>query len=75
MSFRATLNEIKQRYRLNLDYEEEVLGPNQAHVWCGTWKLSGYIIGEGTAATKAGAKEAAARPAIEWLQYKGYFPQ
>lgn len=72
MTSRAALNNIKQRHHLNLVYEDMVTGPTAAHVWCGTWKLDGVIIGEGTATTRIGAKESAATPAVEWLVFRGY---
>lgn len=44
-------------------------------VWCGQWVLHGYgPIGSGEAATRAGAKEGSAQPAVEWLKAYGYNP-
>jgi hypothetical protein len=65
---RNTINVIKQKYELQLAYQESVLGPEHAQTWLGVWFLYGTgEIGRATARTKAGAKEESARIAVLWL--------
>ncbi|PVG04395.1 hypothetical protein CPB86DRAFT_793063 [Serendipita vermifera] len=78
-SYRAILNLIKQRYRLDINYTDVVYGKANAHVWCGEWtfrRAGGdiVVIGTGESATRAGAKEYSAKPAVESLIEQGFEP-
>jgi hypothetical protein len=65
---RDTINVIKQKYELQLAYQESVLGPEHDQTWLGMWFLYGTgEVGRATARTKAGAKEESARIAVLWL--------
>ena len=75
MSYRETLNEIKQRHELTLIYQDAVTGPSHSQVWLGSWMLvnTGRVIGSTSASSRTGAKEEAARLAVLWLNASGYF--
>jgi hypothetical protein len=73
MSARDTLNVIKQRHELILTYHVFVEGPDHSQVWHGVWVLDGVgEIARGTAGSKTGAREEAARIAVIWLISSGY---
>ncbi|KIM33344.1 hypothetical protein M408DRAFT_60976 [Serendipita vermifera MAFF 305830] len=72
LTYRARINNIKQKYKLDLDYEHTVYGPSQAHVWCGAWVLNNRQIGTGESRTKDGAKEDSAKLAFETLVHLGF---
>jgi hypothetical protein len=73
MSARDALNIIRQRHELILTYHEFGDGPAHLQAWHGVWILEGVgEIGRGTAGSKTGAKEEAARMAVIWLLGCGY---
>ncbi|KAG7099838.1 hypothetical protein E1B28_001646 [Marasmius oreades] len=54
-----------------VSYEESCVGPSDKAVWTVRCKVDGKLKGEGVDRTKAGAKDIAAKNALDALQAQG----
>ncbi|KAG6847848.1 hypothetical protein H0H93_005536 [Arthromyces matolae] len=72
--YRSDLNNIAKKHRLKLDYAVQSFGPQHNCYWVAKAYIGGVEYGSATAADKGGAREAAAKQAVEVLENAGYFP-
>jgi hypothetical protein len=70
---RQLLERLIGKYRWSAAFHAEVDGPQHEQKWRGAFYIGGAIVGvSGWESSKGGAKEAAARSALGWLNQHGY---
>ena len=73
-SCRQLLQQRLQKYHWSATFHVEVDGPQHDQKWRGAFRIHHVVVGvSGWESSKGGAKEAAARSALEWLDQYGYY--
>jgi hypothetical protein len=72
-SCRQLLQQRLQKYRWSATFHAAADGPQHGQKWRGAFRIRDVVIGvSGWEYSKNGAKEAAARSALGWLNQYGY---
>lgn len=73
-SCRQLLQRLVQKNRWDAPFHPEMDGPQHNQKWRGTFRIGDVVVGvSGWESSKGGAKEAAARSALEHLHQNGYY--
>ncbi|RDB26045.1 hypothetical protein Hypma_006135 [Hypsizygus marmoreus] len=71
--YRTDLNNIVQKYRLRMKYEEHCDGPQHEPTWTVCVYIGEIPYGRHSARSQGGAREGAAKLAVEALEEAGYY--
>ncbi|GLB44710.1 hypothetical protein LshimejAT787_1800470 [Lyophyllum shimeji] len=70
--YRSDLNNLANKYRLKLQYEDKCEGPPHNCSWTSTAYINEIPYGSGNSRDKGGARERASKAAVEALESQGY---